>query len=347
MSHLKAVLGPTNTGKTHYALERMMGHTTGMIGLPLRLLAREVYDRVVKAKGERAVALVTGEERIIPDQARYWVCTVESMPTDVRVECLVVDENQIAEDEDRGHVFTDRILNSRGTQETLLLGAETMRDVLRDLDFDISTDVRERFSTLSYVGQKNITKLPKRPAIVGFSADKVYAIAEVLRRQKGGCAVVMGGLSPRTRNAQVGLYQSGEVDYLVATDAIGMGLNLDVDRVAFAGRAKFDGRRHRWLSSAELGQIAGRAGRFRGNGEFGETNDCPPFEDELVRAIEDHRYDSVVDLSWRNSDLAYRSIKTLIASLARPSPHPSLRQNPHGLDEWVLRRMAEDEAIGP
>ncbi|MFN3212947.1 MAG: helicase-related protein [Henriciella sp.] len=347
MAILKAVLGPTNTGKTHYALERMMGHTTGMIGLPLRLLAREVFDRVVKAKGERAVALVTGEERIVPDQARYWVCTVESMPVDVRVECLVVDEIQIAEDEDRGHVFTDRILNARGTQETLLLGAETMRDVLRDLDFDISTDVRERFSTLSYAGQKKITKLPKRTAIVGFSADRVYAIAEVLRRQKGGCAVVMGGLSPRTRNAQVALYQSGEVDYLVATDAIGMGLNLDVDRVAFAGRAKFDGRRHRWLSSAELGQIAGRAGRFRDDGEFGETNDCPPFEDEVVRAIEDHRYDPVTDLSWRNSDLDYRSIKTLIASLARPSPHPSLRQNPHGLDEWVLRRMAEDEAIGP
>lgn len=347
MAVLKAILGPTNTGKTHYALERMMGHATGMIGLPLRLLAREVYDRVVKAKGARAVALVTGEERIIPDQARYWVCTVESMPVDVSVEFLAVDEIQIAEDEDRGHVFTDRILHARGTQETLLLGAETMRDVLRELDFDISTDIRERFSTLSYAGQRKITKLPKRTAIVGFSADKVYAIAEVLRRQKGGCAVVMGGLSPRTRNAQVALYQSGEVDYLVATDAIGMGLNLDVDRVAFAGRAKFDGRRHRWLSAAEIGQIAGRAGRFRDNGEFGETNDCPPFEEDLIRAIEDHRYEPVTDLLWRNSDLDFRSIKTLIASLARPSPHPCLRQNPHGLDEWVLRRMAEDAAIGP
>ncbi len=347
MAILKAILGPTNTGKTHYALERMMGHTTGMIGLPLRLLAREVYDRVVAVKGDRAVALVTGEERIIPDKARYWVCTVESMPTDVSVEFLAVDEIQIAEDHDRGHVFTDRILNARGTQETLLLGAETMREVLRELDFDISTDIRERFSTLSYAGQKKITKLPKRTAIVGFSADKVYAIAEVLRRQKGGCAVVMGGLSPRTRNAQVELYQSREVDYLVATDAIGMGLNLDVDRVAFAGRAKFDGRRHRWLSNAELGQIAGRAGRFRDNGEFGETNDCPPFEDDVIRAIEDHRYEPVADLMWRNSDLDYRSIKTLIASLARPSPRQCLRQNPHGLDEWVLRRMAEDSVVGP
>lgn len=347
MATLKATLGPTNTGKTHYALERMMGHATGMIGLPLRLLAREVFDRVVEAKGPRAVALVTGEERIVPDQARYWVCTVESMPTDISVEFLAVDEIQIAEDEDRGHVFTDRILHARGTQETLLLGAETMREVLRELNFDISTDLRERFSALSYAGQKKITKLPKRSAIVGFSADKIYAIAEVLRRQKGGCAVVMGGLSPRTRNAQVALYQSGEVDYIVATDAIGMGLNLDVDRVAFAGRTKFDGRRHRWLSAAEIGQIAGRAGRFRDNGEFGETNDCPPFEDDLIRAIEDHYYEPVAELFWRNSDLDFRSIKTLIASLARPSPEPCLRQNPHGLDEWVLRRMAEDSIVGP
>ncbi|MEO0607599.1 MAG: helicase-related protein [Pseudomonadota bacterium] len=347
MAILKAILGPTNTGKTHYALERMMGHATGMIGLPLRLLAREVYDRVVAVKGERAVALVTGEERILPEQARYWVCTVESMPVDVSVEFLAIDEIQIAEDEDRGHVFTDRILHARGSQETLLLGAETMRDVLRELDFDISTDTRERFSTLSYAGQKKITKLPKRAAIVGFSADRIYAIAEVLRRQKGGCAVVMGGLSPRTRNAQVALYQSGEVDYIVATDAIGMGLNLDVDRVAFAGRSKFDGRRHRWLSAAEIGQIAGRAGRFRDDGEFGETNDCPPFEDELVRAIEDHRYEPIAELIWRNSALDFRSIKTLIASLARPSPQSCLRQNPHGLDEWVLRRMAEDSVVGP
>ncbi|MEM1036128.1 MAG: helicase-related protein [Pseudomonadota bacterium] len=347
MTTLKAILGPTNTGKTHYALERMMGYSSGMIGLPLRLLAREVYDRIVKAKGERAVALVTGEERILPDAPRYWVCTVESMPTDKHTEFVAIDEIQLAEDEDRGHVFTDRILNCRGTQETLLLGSDTMRNVLRELDFDISTDVRERFSTLSYAGTKKITKLPKRTAIVAFGADKVYAIAEVLRRQKGGSAVVMGGLSPRTRNAQVAMYQSGEVDYLVATDAIGMGLNLDVDRIAFAGRAKFDGRRHRYLSNAELGQIAGRAGRFRDDGFFGETADCPPFEEDTIHAIEEHRYEPVVELQWRNSDLDYRSIKTLIASLARSSKHPVLRQNPHGLDEWVLRRMVEDEAIGP
>ena len=347
MTQLKAILGPTNTGKTHYALERMMGHESGLIGLPLRLLAREVYDRVVKAKGPRAVALLTGEERIVPDQARYWVCTVEAMPTDKRVAFLVVDEIQLAEDDERGHIFTDRILNARGTQETLLLGAETMREVLRQLDFEISTDTRERFSDLKYAGPQKVTKLPKRTAIVAFSAEQVYSIAELLRRQKGGSAVVMGGLSPRTRNAQVDLYQSGEVDYLVATDAIGMGLNLDVERVAFAGRTKFDGRRHRLLSAAECGQIAGRAGRFREDGEFGETNNCLPFEDDLVHAIEHHRYTPIAELVWRNSRLDYRTIRTLIASLARKSESPVLRQNPYGLDEWVLRRMAEDAAIGP
>ncbi|WP_300377134.1 helicase-related protein [Henriciella sp.] len=347
MSNLKAVLGPTNTGKTHYAIERMMGHSTGMIGLPLRLLAREVYDRVVKAKGEQAVALITGEERIEPPRARYWICTVESMPVHKRVEFLAVDEIQLAEDEDRGHVFTDRILNARGTAETLLLGAETMRSVLRDLDLDVETMARERFSELHYSGPAKITKLPKRTAIVAFSIDQVYAIGELLKRQKGGSAIVMGALSPRTRNAQVDLYQSGEVDYLVATDAIGMGLNLDVDRIAFASRSKYDGRRHRWLSNAEAGQIAGRAGRFRSDGEFGETGDCPPFEQEDVRAIEENRFEQVGEVQWRNSSLDYRSIKTLIASLARPSGHPALRQYPHALDEWVLRRMAEDGDIGP
>ncbi|WP_084396229.1 helicase-related protein [Henriciella aquimarina] len=347
MSTLKAVLGPTNTGKTHYAIERMMGHSTGMIGLPLRLLAREVYDRVVKAKGENAVALITGEERIEPPKARYWICTVEAMPIQKRVEFLAVDEIQLAEDEDRGHVFTDRILNARGTAETLLLGAETMRGVLRDLDLDVDATTRERFSELHYAGPAKITKLPKRSAVVAFSADQVYAIGELLKRQKGGAAIVMGALSPRTRNAQVELYQSGEVDYLVATDAIGMGLNLDVDRIAFAARSKFDGRRHRWLSAAEAGQIAGRAGRFRSDGEFGETGDCPPFEEDVIRAIEEHHFEPVDSLQWRNSDLDFRSIKTLIASLSRPSGHPALRQNPHALDEWILRRMAEDGDIGP
>ncbi len=347
MPILKAILGPTNTGKTHYAIERMLGHGTGMIGLPLRLLAREIYDRVVAAKGEAACALITGEERIEPPGARYWVCTVESMPVQRQVDFLAIDEIQLAEDRDRGHIFTERILNARGQSETLLLGAETMREPLRELNLHAETDIRERFSELRHAGPAKVTKLPKRTAIVAFSADEVYAIAELLRRHKGGAAVVMGALSPRTRNAQVELYQSGEVDYLVATDAIGMGLNLDVDYVAFAGRAKFDGRRHRLLSAAECGQIAGRAGRFRSDGVFGETGDCPPFDDETIFAIENHRFDSVAELQWRASDLDFRSIKTLIASLSRPSPQPILRQNPEALDEWVLRRMAEDASIGP
>lgn len=347
MAITKAVLGPTNTGKTHYALERMMGYATGMIGLPLRLLAREVYDRVVAAKGEAACALITGEERICPSTARYFICTVESMPTDKQVDFVAIDEIQLAEDRDRGHVFTDRILHMRGTAETLLLGSDTMRAILRQLDLDVDTDIRERFSDLTHAGPVKITKLPKRTAIVAFSADEVYAIGELLRRQKGGAAIVMGALSPRTRNAQVALYQAGEVDYLVATDAIGMGLNLDVDMVAFAGRQKFDGRRHRALSAAECGQIAGRAGRFRTAGFFCETADCPPFDEEMVRALQDHRFDPVDELQWRNSDLDFRSIKTLIASLSRGSGRSQLRQNPDALDEWVLRRMAEDDAIGP
>ena len=346
-STLKAILGPTNTGKTHYAIERMTGFGTGMIGLPLRLLAREVYDRVVERKGAAHVALITGEERIVPRTARYWVCTVESMPVDLKVDFVAIDEIQLAEDQDRGHVFTDRILNLRGNHETLLLGSDTMRSVLRKLDLGAETEPRERFSELRYTGHCKITKLPKRTAIVAFSADEVYAIGELLRRQKGGAAIVMGALSPRTRNSQVELYQSGEVDYIVATDAIGMGLNLDVDRVVFASRSKFDGRRHRLLTPAECAQIAGRAGRFRTDGEFGETATCPPFDEATWQAIEAHRFDPVDHLQWRNSALDFSSLRRLILSLETPSGHPSLIHNPHALDEWVLRRMAEDEAIGP
>ncbi len=347
MPTLKAILGPTNTGKTHYAIERMLGHGTGMIGLPLRLLAREIYDRITQVKGASACALITGEERIEPPTARYHVCTVEAMPAQRRVDFLAIDEIQLAADRERGHVFTDRILNARGTSETLLLGSETMRDVLRELDLHAGNDVRQRFSQLHHAGPAKLTKLPRRSAIVAFSAEEVYAIAEFLRRHKGGAAVVMGALSPRTRNAQVELYQSGEVDFLIATDAIGMGLNLDVDHIAFAARAKFDGRRHRALSAAECGQIAGRAGRFRSDGTFGETGDCPPFDADMVHAIENHRFEPVTELQWRSGDLDFRSIRTLIASLSRASPHPVLRQNPDALDEWVLRRMAEDGAIGP
>ena len=254
-SSLKAILGPTNTGKTHYAIERMLGHGTGMIGLPLRLLAREVYDRVVERKGAAHVALITGEERIVPPNARYFVCTIESMPVDTRADFVAIDEIQLAEDEDRGHVFTDRILHMRGASETLLLGADTMRGLLRTMNLGVESEARERFSELTYTGKTKITKLPKRTAIVAFSAEEVYAIAELLRRQKGGAAVVMGALSPRTRNAQVAMYQSGEVDYIVATDAIGMGLNLDVDRVVFASATARLSRKRSGNGSSSTGSI--------------------------------------------------------------------------------------------
>lgn len=269
------------------------------------------------------------------------------MPVDVRADFVAIDEIQLAEDEDRGHIFTDRILNMRGNHETLLLGADTMRGLLKELKLGAETEPRPRFSELRYAGHAKITKLPKRTAIVGFSAEEVYAIAELLRRQKGGAAVVMGALSPRTRNAQVAMYQSREVDYIVATDAIGMGLNLDVDRVVFASRSKFDGRRHRALTLAECGQIAGRAGRFRTDGEFGETGNCPAFKEEEWKAIEAHRFDPVDAVQWRSSALDFTSLRTLIRSLERPSGNPVLIHNPHALDEWVLRRMGEDAGIGP
>ncbi|MAP96376.1 MAG: helicase [Ponticaulis sp.] len=345
MSKLIAVLGPTNTGKTHYALERMLAYRSGMIGLPLRLLAREIYDKVVEKKGEAAVALVTGEERIWPESARYFICTVEAMPMSREVDFMAVDEIQLATDPDRGHVFTHRILNARGLHETLLLGSEPMREVLFELGLDVDTNHRERFSELMYVGPRKITKLPKRSAIVAFSADEVYAIAELLKRQRGGAAVVMGALSPRTRNAQVDLYQSGEVDYLVATDAIGMGLNLDVEHIAFASRSKFDGRRRRQLTPAEAGQIAGRAGRFRTDGTFGETGDCPPFEDDTVIRIETHNFESVQQIQWRNYELSYRSIERLLQTLTKPSGSPILRHTPDALDEATLRRMAMDTDV--
>ena len=340
-----AVLGPTNTGKTHYALERMLAYGSGMIGLPLRLLAREIYDKVVAQKGYGSVALVTGEERIWPENARYFICTVEAMPLSQRVDFMAIDEIQLASDPDRGHVFTHRILNARGNHETVLLGSEIMREPLRRLGLDVDTTHRERFSELTYIGPRKITKLPKRSAIVAFSADEVYAIAELLKRQRGGSAVVMGALSPRTRNAQVDMYQSGEVDYLVATDAVGMGLNLDVEHIAFASRSKFDGRRRRELNAAEAGQIAGRAGRFRTDGTFGETGDCMPFEEDMVARIEEHHFEPVPFLQWRNYDLSYRTIDDLLRTLTKNSGDPILRQTPDALDEATLRRMAMDHDV--
>jgi ATP-dependent RNA helicase SUPV3L1/SUV3 len=344
-SQLKAVLGPTNTGKTHLAVERMLGHASGMIGLPLRLLAREIYDRVAKARGARSVALITGEEKIVPPRPDYFVCTVEAMPLNREVEFLAVDEIQLAADPERGHVFTHRLLHARGRSETMLLGAETMAPLIRRLEPRAEFQTRERFSRLTYDGPKKLTRLPRRSAVVAFSADAVYAIAELIRRQRGGAAVVMGSLSPRTRNAQVALYQSGEVDFLVATDAIGMGLNMDVDHVAFAGLRKHDGRRTRWLHAHEIGQIAGRAGRYRTDGTFGVTGDCPEIDMDLVAAVENHRFEPVAAAEWRNSRLDFQSLSTLMRSLAAPPEREGLKLSAEALDETVLRQLAHDDDV--
>lgn len=344
-ARVRAVLGPTNTGKTHLAIERMLGHASGMIGLPLRLLAREVYDRVVAAKGEHLAALITGEEKIVPETARYFVCTVEAMPPERAVEFLAIDEIQVARDLDRGHVFTDRMLNARGFGETMLLGSDTMRPMIRKLLPDAEIVRRERMSTLAYGGPKKITKLPKRSAVVAFSANEVYAIAELLRRHRGGAAVVMGALSPRTRNAQVALYQSGEVDFLVATDAIGMGLNMDVDHVAFASRRKFDGRTWRDLRADEIAQIAGRAGRFTRDGAFGETGECEPFDEEIVERVEAHEFETIEAVQWRNEKLKFDTLPALLASLETPPNRNGLLRVRGADDEFVLRRMMDDADV--
>ncbi len=331
-SRAVAVLGPTNTGKTHYAIERMLAHRTGVIGLPLRLLAREVYDRIRALRGPDVVALVTGEERIVPDRTQYWVCTVEAMPLEIGADFVAIDEIQLCNDPDRGHVFTDRLLHARGLHETLFMGSDTMRGAIAALVPGVQFHRRERMSTLGYAGSRKLSRMPARSAIVGFSVENVYAIAELLRRQKGGCAVVMGALSPRTRNAQVALYQNGDVDYLVATDAIGMGLNLDIKHVAFSATRKFDGRRMRDLGADELAQIAGRAGRHMNAGTFGVTGEARPMAEETVEAIESHRFVPVKKLQWRNTALDFGSAARLIASLEAPTS-----------DDWLTRvREAED-----
>ncbi len=314
-SRVVAVLGPTNTGKTHYAIERMLGYRTGVIGLPLRLLAREVYDKIVAIRGPLVVALVTGEERIVPPRTQYWVCTVEAMPEGMGADFVAIDEIQLCVDPERGHVFTDRLLRSRGTNETLFMGSDTMRGPIAALVPEARFVRRERMSQLVYSGSKKISRMPPRSAIVGFSVENVYAIAELLRRQKGGAAVVMGALSPRTRNAQVDLYQNGEVDYLVATDAIGMGLNLDVNHVAFSSLTKFDGRRMRPLAPNELAQIAGRAGRGMSDGTFGVTGEAPPLDEGVAQAIMDSRFTPMKKLNWRNAALRFGSVDALIDSL--------------------------------
>src|SRR5258707_10019986 len=338
-----AVLGPTNTGKTHLAIERMLGHSSGIIGLPLRLLAREVYNKVAARVGAEAVALVTGEEKIKPPHPRFWVSTVEAMPRDLDVAFLAIDEVQLAADLERGHVFTDRMLNRRGREETLVLGAATMRGPIERLLPGIDVVQRPRLSQLSSAGEKKITRLPRRSAIVAFSAEEVYAIAELIRRQRGGAAVVLGALSPRTRNAQVEIYQSGDVDYLVATDAIGMGLNLDVDHVAFASDRKFDGYQFRRLTAGELGQIAGRAGRPMRDGTFGVTSRVEPFEDALVEALESHRFDQVKTIQWRNRNLDFASVDALKAGLDRPPAREGLTKAPPADDVTALDNALRDE----
>jgi ATP-dependent RNA helicase SUPV3L1/SUV3 len=359
---VRAILGPTNTGKTHLAIERMCAHSSGVIGFPLRLLAREVYDRVVAIKGEKSVALLTGEERIVPPQARYVLCTAESMPVKTgrddrpaegplpdQFAFAAIDEAQLGIDPERGHVFTDRMLRARGREETLILGSDTLKPMIRQLLPEAEIVSRPRFSTLRYAGGTKLSRLPPRSAVVAFSAEQVYALAEMLRRFRGGAAVVMGALSPATRNAQVAMFQRGEVDYLVATDAIGMGLNMDVTHVAFAGLEKFDGRRDRRLTIAEMAQIAGRAGRHQRDGSFGTLGlggeSGAAFTDEEIAAIEEHRFRPLDHLYWRNSDLDFTDVRALIASLEARSDDPLLRSAPLAIDLAVLKLVAEDPAI--
>ena len=342
---LVAVLGPTNTGKTHLAIERMLGHRSGMIGFPLRLLARENYDRIVKLRGARAVALITGEEKIIPPNPSYFVCTVESMPLDRPVDFLAVDEIQLCADPERGHVFTARLLQARGLSETMLLGADTIKPLMRRLVPEFEHISRPRFSTLAYTGHKKVTRLPRRSAVVAFAVADVFSLAELIRRQRGGTAVVLGALSPRARNAQVGMFQAGEVDYLVATDAIGMGLNMDLDHVAFARTAKFDGRGPRRLTAAEIAQIAGRAGRHMSDGTFGTTAEQGPLDPEIVEAVETHRFDPLTRLNWRNTRLRFHSVDALLKSLDERPSLPGLVQAREADDHRALQTLARHREV--
>jgi ATP-dependent RNA helicase SUPV3L1/SUV3 len=349
-ARVKAILGPTNTGKTHLAMERMLAHSSGIIGFPLRLLARENYDRMVAQKGEANVALITGEEKIIPPDAKWFACTVEAMPLDRpngkgRAEFLAVDEIQLCADPDRGHIFTDRLLHARGLVETMFMGAETIRPLLQRLVPQVEIETRPRLSKLEYAGPVKLTRLPARSAVVAFSAQEVYAIAEAIRRRRGGCAVVMGRLSPRTRNAQVKMYQDREVDFLVATDAIGMGLNMDVDHVAFASLQKFDGHSPRALTAQEAAQIAGRAGRGMRDGTFGVTAECPPLPDEMVEKIEGHHFEPLQALAWRNSNLDFSGVEALLDSLGAPAPQAGLTKGNDATDHITLSLLAREEGI--
>jgi len=340
-----AVLGPTNTGKTYLAIERMLGHRSGMIGFPLRLLARENYDRIVSIKGRNAVALVTGEEKILPPNPSWWVCTVESMPLDRAVDFLAVDEIQLCADPERGHIFTDRLLNARGLVETMFLGSDSMQPLIRRLVPRVEFINRPRFSQLTYAGHRKLTRLPPRSAVVAFSATDVYSMAELIRRQRGGTAVVLGALSPRTRNAQVALYQAGEVDYLVATDAIGMGLNMDVDHVAFARIVKFDGFAPRRLRPAEVAQIAGRAGRHMRDGTFGTTDEVGELDADLISRVENHEFETLKTLTWRNSALRFDTPGFLLKSLEERAPIPELSRTRDADDHLALQALVRDQEV--
>ena len=342
---VKALLGPTNTGKTYYAMDRMLSHSSGIIGFPLRLLARENYDKAVSKVGKSKVALVTGEEKIIPPKAKYFCCTVESMPLERPFSFVAIDEIQLAADPDRGHLFTDRILNMRGTEETVLLGAETIKPLLQKILPNCSIEIRPRLSILSYIGVKKLTRLKPRTAIVAFSIPEVYKIAELIRTKKGGAAIVMGALSPRTRNAQVDLYQNGQVDYLIATDAIGMGLNMDIDHVAFASDTKFDGKIPRHLNPPEIAQIAGRAGRHSRNGSFGVVEDHLKFDEETIEQIENHSFFPLKNIWWRNSELNFSSLKGLVSSLEAYPPFNFMRRKVGALDALCLNHLSEISSI--
>jgi len=339
---ITAVLGPTNTGKTFLAIETMLSFDSGMIGFPLRLLAREVYDKIIKKIDPNKVALITGEEKIIPANAKYYLCTVESMPIDKKVEFVAVDEIQMCADGERGHIFTDRLLNLRGEKLTMLMGSDTIKNIILKLNEDTEFINKERFSKLSYLGHKKISRIDRKSAVIAFSAEEVYAIAELIRRQKGGAAIVMGSLSPKTRNAQVNLYQSGDVDFLVATDAIGMGLNMDLDNVYFSNFKKFDGKKLRRLSLSEIGQIAGRAGRYLNNGNFGITGECREISSEEVELLENHRFEEIRTLFWRNSNLHFNNSSDLIKSLDERPKEDWLRRINECEDEKVLKYFLKD-----
>ena len=342
---ITAVLGPTNTGKTFMAIETMLGFDSGMIGFPLRLLAREVYDKIVNRVGVNNVALITGEEKIIPANSKYFLCTVESMPIDKQLDFVGIDEIQMCSDRERGHIFTDRLLNLRGEKLTMLMGSNTMKSLLSNLKEDIEFISKDRLSQLTYSGYKKISRIERKSAIIAFSAEEVYAIAELLRRQKGGAAIVMGSLSPKTRNSQVELYQKGDVDYLVATDAIGMGINMDLDNIYFSNLKKFDGKKLRRLNLSEIGQISGRAGRNKNDGSFGITGECKEITSEEVELLEKHKFEDIRNIFWRNSNLDFRSINNLIKTLEEKPNKDWLRRISECEDEKVLKYLIKDNEL--